>query len=186
MRSRHKQSPTVKHTWEANSTYTAYLGVPDRRRYRRTPPGSPTVADLVRPGDTVSTSYSTGGVVIEVKEYFYAAPTGETLSHFTSSMSAGCLARRVLEIRRVDIRNDLRIEQRYGETIASSDVDGWLMTFVSNCLGSTSGTLSGVSAAIADRSSPPQIDCFLAASPRFFFTSTTKSRVCCLMGCHPG
>ena len=34
-------------------------------------------------GDTVSTSYSTGGVVIEVKEYFYAAPTGETLSHFT-------------------------------------------------------------------------------------------------------
>jgi hypothetical protein len=36
----------------------------------------------VRPGDTVSTSYSTGGVVIEVEEYFYAAPTGETLSHF--------------------------------------------------------------------------------------------------------
>jgi hypothetical protein len=50
---------------------------------RRPPPGSPTVADLVRPGDTVSTSYSTGGFVIEVKEYFYAAPTGETLSHFT-------------------------------------------------------------------------------------------------------
>lgn len=43
----------------------------------------PTVGDLVRPGDTVSTSYSTGGVVIEVMEYFYAAPTGETLSHFT-------------------------------------------------------------------------------------------------------
>lgn len=37
----------------------------------------------MRPGDTLSTSYSTGGVVIEVKEYFYAAPTGETLSHFT-------------------------------------------------------------------------------------------------------
>ncbi len=35
------------------------------------------------PADTVSTSYSTGGVVIEVKEHFYAAPTGETLSHFT-------------------------------------------------------------------------------------------------------
>jgi hypothetical protein len=55
----------------------------DRRRYRRTPPSVFTVADLVRPGDTVSASYSTGGVVIEVKEYFYAAPTGETLSHFT-------------------------------------------------------------------------------------------------------
>lgn len=83
MRSHHKQSPPAKHTWEAHSTYTANLGVPDRRRYRRTPPGAPTVADLVKPGDTVSTSYSTGGVVIEVKEYFYAAPTGETLSHFT-------------------------------------------------------------------------------------------------------
>jgi hypothetical protein len=83
MRSHHKQSPTAKHTWEAHSTYTASLGVPDRRRYRRMPPGSPTVGDLVRPGDTVSTSYSTGGVVIDVKEYFYAASTGETLSHFT-------------------------------------------------------------------------------------------------------
>ncbi len=83
MRSHHKQTPTAKHTWEAHSTYAASLGVPDRRRYRRTPPGSPTVGDLVRPGDTVSTFYSTGGVVIDVKEHFYAAPNGETLSHFT-------------------------------------------------------------------------------------------------------
>lgn len=82
MRSHHKQSPTAKHIWEAHSTYTARLGVPDRRRYRRTPPGCPTVGDLVRPGDTVSTFYSTGGVVIDVKEH-YAAPNGETLSHFT-------------------------------------------------------------------------------------------------------
>jgi hypothetical protein len=73
MRSHHKQTPTAKHTWEAHSTYAASLGVPDRRRYRRTPPGSPTVGDLVRPGDTVSTFYSTGGFVIEVKEHFYAA-----------------------------------------------------------------------------------------------------------------
>lgn len=84
MRNHRKQPrPADKPTWEAHSTYTADLGVPDRRRYRRTPPGSPTVADLVRTGDTVSTSYSTGGIVTEVKEYFYAAPTGETLSHFT-------------------------------------------------------------------------------------------------------
>lgn len=83
MRSHHKQSPTAKHIWEAHSTYTARLGVPDRRRYRRTPPGCPTVGDLVRPGDTVWTFYSTGGVVIDVKEHFYAAPNGETLSHFT-------------------------------------------------------------------------------------------------------
>ena len=62
MGSHHKQSPTAKHTWEAHSTCTADLGVPDRRQYRRTP---------------------TGGVVIEMKEYFYTAPTGETLSHFT-------------------------------------------------------------------------------------------------------
>ncbi|MGN6771489.1 MAG: hypothetical protein ACTHJQ_16815 [Rhizobiaceae bacterium] len=41
------------------------------------------MADLVKLGDTVTTSYGTGGVVIEVKEYFYAAPAGETLSHFT-------------------------------------------------------------------------------------------------------
>jgi hypothetical protein len=82
MRTHRKPPPPDKRTWEAHSTYTADLGVPDRCRYRRTPPVSPTVADLVRPGDTVSTSYSTGGVVIEVKEYFYAAPTGEKLPHF--------------------------------------------------------------------------------------------------------
>lgn len=81
----HRKPPQPVHntTWEAHSTYTADLGIPDRRLYRRTPPGSPTVADLVQPGDTVSTSYGTGGVVIEVKEYFYTAATGETLSHFT-------------------------------------------------------------------------------------------------------
>lgn len=84
MRTHRKQPPqAAKHTYQAHSTYTASLGVPDRRRYRRTPSGAPTVADLVRPGDTVATSYNTGGVVIKVKEYFYAAPTGETLSHFT-------------------------------------------------------------------------------------------------------
>jgi hypothetical protein len=87
MRNHRKQSPQAdKPTWEAHSTYTADLSIPDRRQYRRTPPGSPTVADLVRPGDTVSTSYSTGGVLVEVKEYFYAAPTGERPSHFTIVM----------------------------------------------------------------------------------------------------
>ena len=84
MRTLRKQPPRAdKRSYEAHSTYTAGLGVPDRRRYRRTPPGAPTVADLVRPGDTVATSYSTGGVVIGVKGYFYVAPTDETLSHFT-------------------------------------------------------------------------------------------------------
>ena len=80
---RRKQPAATAHIYEARSTYSASLGVPDRHQYRRTPPGAPTVADLVNPGDTVATSYSTGGVVIEVKEYFYKAPTGETLSHFT-------------------------------------------------------------------------------------------------------
>ncbi len=47
---RNKASPADKPTWEAHSTYTANLGVPDRRRYRRTAPGAPTVADLVLPG----------------------------------------------------------------------------------------------------------------------------------------
>jgi len=84
MPTRRKQpAPAVACSYEAHSTYTANLGVPDRRQYRRTTPGAPTVADLVRPGDTVATSYNTGGYVIEVKEYFYDAPTGEALSHFT-------------------------------------------------------------------------------------------------------
>lgn len=89
MRIHRKRPPqAAKNIWEAHSIYTAGLGVPDRRRYRRTPPGAPNVADLVRPGDTVSTSYSTGGVVIGVKEYSYAAPTGETLSHFHDRLRA--------------------------------------------------------------------------------------------------
>jgi hypothetical protein len=84
MRTHRKQiSPAGQKIYEAHSTYTAGLGAPDPCRYRRTPPAAPTVADLVQPGDTVSTSYGTGGVVIEVKEYFHAAPTGEPLSHFT-------------------------------------------------------------------------------------------------------
>lgn len=84
MRTHRKQpTPPVKRTYEAHSTYTAGLGVPDRHQYRRTPPGAPTVAALVHLGDTVATSYNTGGVVIEVKEYFYVAPAGESLSHFT-------------------------------------------------------------------------------------------------------
>jgi hypothetical protein len=83
MRTPRKQPPGAgKDTYEAHSTYTAGLGAPDRRKYRRTPPGAPTVADLVRPGDAVATSYSTGGVVIDVQKHFHAAPTGETLSHF--------------------------------------------------------------------------------------------------------
>jgi len=54
MRNHRKQPPPAdKPIWEAHSTYTADLGASDRRRYRRTPPRSPTVADLVRPGDTV-------------------------------------------------------------------------------------------------------------------------------------
>jgi hypothetical protein len=80
---RKRTSCASEKTYEAHSTYTAGLGAPDRCQYRRTPPGAPTVADLVQPGDTASTSYGTGGVVIEVKEYFYAAAMGETLSHFT-------------------------------------------------------------------------------------------------------
>lgn len=79
---RKRTSPTARTTYEAHSIYTASLGAPDRCRYRRTPPGAPTVADLVKPGDTISTSYGTGGVVIEIKEYFYTAPTRERLSHF--------------------------------------------------------------------------------------------------------
>ncbi|MBF9235629.1 hypothetical protein [Microvirga alba] len=35
-------------------------------RYRQTPDGQPTVADMVKPGMTVRTSYGTGGIVTNV------------------------------------------------------------------------------------------------------------------------
>ncbi len=64
---------------------------------------------------------------------------------------------------------------------------GGSIAFSSDCLGSIAGSRSIASVAIADRSSPPQIDCFRAASPRFFFfTSTTKGRGCRRMECYPG
>jgi hypothetical protein len=88
MRTHRKQPPqAAKNIWEAHSIYTAGLGVPDRRRYRRTPPGAPTAADLVRPGDTVSTSYSTGGVVIGVKDTSMPRPQAR---HCRISRSSTC------------------------------------------------------------------------------------------------
>lgn len=67
----------------AHTTAQAELGYPDAGRYRRTPIGARTVGDLVHPGDTVRTSYGTGGVVIAVNQYSFTAPTGEALPHFT-------------------------------------------------------------------------------------------------------
>lgn len=79
-RSHHSKKPRE---FFAHTTAQADLGYPDAGRYRRTPPGTPTVMDLVHPGDTVCTSYGTGGVVIAVNECAFAAPTGETFPHFT-------------------------------------------------------------------------------------------------------
>lgn len=79
-RSHHSKKPRRV---AAHSTYQAKLGYPDVGRYRRTPPGTPTVADLIHAGDIVRTSYGTGGVVIAVNELSFTAPTGEALSHFT-------------------------------------------------------------------------------------------------------
>ena len=67
----------------AHTTSQAELGYPDAGRYRRTPSGARNVADLVGPGDTVRTSYDTGGVVIAVKEYSFTASTGDSYPHFT-------------------------------------------------------------------------------------------------------
>lgn len=67
----------------AYTTAQADLGYPAPGHYRRTAPGAPTVADLVHPGDTVRTSYDTGGIVIAVDELTFTAPTGERLPHFT-------------------------------------------------------------------------------------------------------
>jgi hypothetical protein len=59
MADRRKPRSDPQCAYQAHSTYTAELGVPDLCRYRRTHPGGPTVADLVRPGDMVATSYGT-------------------------------------------------------------------------------------------------------------------------------
>ena len=67
----------------AQSIYQTKLGYPDPGRYRRTPPGAPTVSELVRPGDTVRTSYGTGGIVTAVDQAMFTAPTGEAFPHFT-------------------------------------------------------------------------------------------------------
>ncbi len=56
------------HRWVPTSTYLAMLEdwPVDQISYRQTPPGQPTVPELVSPGDYVVTSYGTGGRVIEV------------------------------------------------------------------------------------------------------------------------
>lgn len=67
----------------AHSCYQAQLGFRDVGRYRRTPPSTPTVAELVHCGDTVCTSYGTEGIVIAVNEHSFTSRTGETFPHFT-------------------------------------------------------------------------------------------------------
>ncbi len=79
-RSHHTKKPRP---FMAHTTAQAELGYPDAGRYRRTPLGEPTVADLVHPGDTVRTSYCTGGVVVAVREYSFRAPTSDAYAHFT-------------------------------------------------------------------------------------------------------
>lgn len=79
-KSHHSKKPRQ---FVAHTASQAKLGYPDLGRYRRTPAGSPTVADLVHAGDTVRTSYGTGGVVISVNELSLTALTGEALPHFT-------------------------------------------------------------------------------------------------------
>ena len=79
-RAHHSKKPRP---FMAHTTAQADLGYPDPGRYRRTPTGAPTVADLVHPGDTLRTSYCTGGVVVAVKEYSFTAPTHDILPHFT-------------------------------------------------------------------------------------------------------
>ena len=79
-RAHHTKKPRQ---FAAHSAYQAQLGFHDVGRYRRTPPNAPTVADLVHGGDTVRTSYGTGGVVIAVDEHSFTARTGKTFPHFT-------------------------------------------------------------------------------------------------------
>jgi hypothetical protein len=78
-----RNPPATARAWEAHSACTASLGVPDRGRYRRTPHGEPIVADLVHPGMTVRTSYSTGGVVVRVEPWEFRSASGEVFPHHT-------------------------------------------------------------------------------------------------------
>lgn len=89
MRIHRKQPPqAAKNIWGAHSIYTAGLGVPDRRSYRRTP--------LRRAERRRSRAARRHGLYLlqhrrcrnRGKEYFYAAPTGETLSHFHDRLRA--------------------------------------------------------------------------------------------------
>lgn len=78
---RHASPPT--RTVMAHSAYSASLGASDPGRYRRTPPGEPDVAGLVRPGAIIRTSYGTGGIVVEIKQWSFTALTGEIFPHYT-------------------------------------------------------------------------------------------------------
>lgn len=68
---------------EVHSAYAASLGAPDQGRYRRTPDGQPTVAELVLPGATICTSYGTGGVVVRLEQWTFTAESGEDFPHHT-------------------------------------------------------------------------------------------------------
>lgn len=72
--------PTVS---GAHSAYSASLGTPDPGLYRRTPPGQPSVPELVGPGATVRTSYGTGGVVVRIEASTFTAESGEVFAHHT-------------------------------------------------------------------------------------------------------
>lgn len=69
--------------WDSHGVAQTDLGMVDRYRYRQTPPGEPTVADLLPPGTVITANYwghERPGIVISVSEESYDAPEG---GHYT-------------------------------------------------------------------------------------------------------
>ncbi|MDB5552308.1 MAG: hypothetical protein JWL86_2292 [Rhizobium sp.] len=64
IRRKKRTDDTPRHL--ARSLYSASSGAHDPGRYRSIPCGAADVAELVRAGMTVRTSYGTGGIVVEV------------------------------------------------------------------------------------------------------------------------
>ncbi len=84
MEIRRKPRSCEQHVHRAHSLYGAKLGYHDLGHYRTTPPGTPDVAALVRPGMAVRTSYNTSGIVIQVAgPYEHVGDDGKSYPHFT-------------------------------------------------------------------------------------------------------
>lgn len=80
----------------ATSGYQADMGFENKRQFRHTPAGQPTVADLVTPGTVVTTSYETGPyIVLRVSGPHWYAPDRDAFKCGISAEEAAVATDRV-------------------------------------------------------------------------------------------